>query len=106
MCKSCAGLPEELVCGEGGTESAAKGGLVCDGAFSQSLPMTACTRFETIRRSSANRQRLAELTVADQPALGGAFSSSLTANQFLRQSGAAFAHFFRSVGLSDEPRLV
>src|SRR5439155_13863150 len=86
MCKSCAGLPEELVCGEGGTESAAKGGFVCDGAFSQSLPLTACTRFETVRRSSANRHSKPWPSSDNSPETLRACSASVDDTTLFRRS--------------------
>src|SRR5436309_13571476 len=55
MCNCREALAGELVCGEAGTEFAAEGGVICGGAFSHSLRMIACTRFETTRRSSVNR---------------------------------------------------
>src|SRR5205807_6819504 len=86
MCKSCAGLPGELVRGEGGTESADKGGLVCDGSFSQSLRMTACTRFETTRRSSANWHSKPSPSSDNSPETLRACSASVDDTNLFRRS--------------------
>src|SRR6266700_8104930 len=86
MCKSCDGLPGELVCGEGGTESADKGGLGCDGAFSQSLRMTVCTRFETTRRSSANRHSKPSPSSDNSPETLCACSASADETTLFRRS--------------------
>src|SRR5258707_817498 len=86
MCKNCAGLPGESACGEDGTESAAEGGLGCDGAFSQSLRMTACTRFETTRRSSANRHSKPSPSRDNSPETLRACSASVDDTTLFRRS--------------------
>src|SRR5436309_8800737 len=86
MCNCCDGLAGELVRGEGGIERAAEGEVFCGGAFSQSLRMTACTRFETTRRSSVNRHSKPSPSNDNSPETLRAWSAPVDDTTLLRKS--------------------